>query len=72
MRKLGLRPSQTFDTVRAFADKGGIEAQLYDALIGQAAIVDNIPCIVTWNIRHVSGLFPHLAILTPRAFLARR
>jgi predicted nucleic acid-binding protein len=71
-RLVGLTPSQIFDTVRAFADKGGIGARLYDALIGQAAIAHNIPCIVTWNIRHMSGLFPQLAILTPRSFLARR
>ncbi len=46
-RLVGLTPSQTFDAVRAFASKGGVGARLYDALIGQAARVHDIPRIVT-------------------------
>jgi predicted nucleic acid-binding protein len=68
---IGLTPAQRFDVVRAFAGKGGVGPRLYDALIGQAAIAHNIPCIITWNTRHLRGLFPSVAVLTPQAFLAR-
>lgn len=68
---VGLTPSQTFDTVRSYASKGGIGPRLYDALIGQAAIVHGIPAIVTWNTRHMDGLFPELEVATPTLFLAR-
>lgn len=68
---VGLTPSQTFDVVRAFSSTGGVGPRLYDALIGEAAIVHDIPCIVTWNTRHVGELFPSLDVLTPYSFLAR-
>jgi len=70
-RLVGLTPSQTFDVVRAFAGRGHVGARLYDALIGEAAIVNDIACIVTWNTRHMRALFPSVDILTPHAFLAR-
>lgn len=70
-RLVGLTPSQTFDAVRAFAGKGGVGARLYDALIGQAAHVHDIPRIVTWNTRHMRSLFPDVNVLTPHAFLTR-
>lgn len=71
-RLVGLTPSQTFDVVRAFAGRGRVGTTLYDALIGEAAIVHDIPCIVTWNTRHMRGLFPTVDVVTPHAFLARR
>jgi hypothetical protein len=70
-RLVGLTPSQTFDVVRTFASNGGVGARLYDALIGQAARVHDIPRIVTWNARHMRGLFPDVDVLTPQAFLTR-
>lgn len=68
---VGLTPSQTFDVVRSYASKGGIGARLYDALIGQAAVAHGIPAIVTWNTRHMAGLFPGLDVATPSSFLTR-
>ena len=69
---IGLTPSQTFDTVRRFAAAGGIGALLYDALIGQVAVAHGIPAIVTWNTRHMAGLFPNLIVATPARYLAGR
>lgn len=71
-RLIGLTPAQTFDVVRAFANRGGIGPTLYDALIGEAAIVHDIPCIVTWNTRHMRSLFSSIDVVTPHAFLVRR
>jgi predicted nucleic acid-binding protein len=70
-RLVGLTPSQTFDVVRGYAGQGGIGARLYDALIGQAALVHGIPRIITWNTRNMRGLFPTVDVLTPHAFLKR-
>jgi hypothetical protein len=70
-RLVGLTPSQTFDVVRAFAGGGSVGPGRYDALIGEAAIVSDIPCIVTWNKRHIRALFPSVDVPTPHAFLAR-
>jgi predicted nucleic acid-binding protein len=67
-RLIGLTPSQTFEVVRAFASAGRIGPRLYDALIGQAAIAHDIPCIVTWNTRHMRALFPSADVRTPHAF----
>lgn len=67
---VGLTPSQTFDTVRRYATAGGIGARLYDALIGQVAIGHGIPVIVTWNTRHMAGLFPDLTVVTPARYAA--
>jgi predicted nucleic acid-binding protein len=68
-RLVGLTASQTFDVVRAFAGADRLGPLLYDALIGQAAIAHDIPCIVTWNTRHMRTLFPNVAVLTPHGFL---
>ena len=70
-RLVGLTPSQTFGVVRAFAYAGRTGPRLYDALIGEAAIAHDIPCIVTWNTRHMRALFPSHNVLTPRGFLTR-
>lgn len=69
---VGLTPSQAFDVVRTYAATGGIGPRLYDALIGQAAITHGIPVLITWNTRHMEGLFPDLDVATPASFLARR
>ncbi|MGH7154253.1 MAG: type II toxin-antitoxin system VapC family toxin [Acetobacteraceae bacterium] len=68
---VGLTPSQTFDAIGAYAANGGVGPRLYDALIGQAAVAHGIPAIVTWNIRHMAGLFPELLVATPTSFLAQ-
>ncbi|MBV2149876.1 PIN domain-containing protein [Sphingobium sp. AS12] len=65
---VGLTPAQSFDAIRAYAQGGGIGARLYDLLIGEAAIVHEIPVIVTWNIGHMRSLFPSLTIATPKEF----
>jgi predicted nucleic acid-binding protein len=70
-RLVGLTPSQTFDVVRAFANAGRVGPRLYDALIGEAAIAHDIPCIVTWNTRHMRALFPSVDVQAPNRFLAR-
>lgn len=62
---VGLTASQTFDTVRKYAQGAGIGARLYDRLIGEAAIVHEIPMIVTWNIGHMRGLFSDRKVVTP-------
>lgn len=68
---VGLTASQTFDVVRAFASADRVGPRIYDALIGQAAMAHDIPCIVTWNTRHMRALFPSIDVLTPHAFLPR-
>lgn len=68
---IGLTPSQTFDVVCSYASKGSIGPRLYDALIGHAAVAHGIPAIITWNTRHMAGLFPELDVITPTSFLAR-
>jgi predicted nucleic acid-binding protein len=62
---IGLTAAQTFDTVRKFAQTGGIGARLYDRLIGEVALIQGISMIVTWNIGHMSSLFPGLRVVTP-------
>ncbi len=69
---IGLTASQTFDSIRIYAQGGGIGARLYDLLIGEAAIAHAIPRIVTWNVGHMRGLFPDLTIMTPRDFSVGR
>lgn len=44
---IGLTPAQTFDTVRSYAADGGIGARLYDRIIGETAVANGIPSIVT-------------------------
>ena len=68
-RLVGLTAPQTFDVVRAFAGADRVGPRLYDALIGRAAIAHEIPCIVTWNTRHMRALFPSVDVLTPHAFV---
>ena len=62
---VGLTAAQTLDTIRSFAERGGIGARLYDRLIGEVAVRNGIPAIVTWNVGHMRGLFPDLSVLTP-------
>lgn len=62
---VGLSPAQTFDTIRSYAQGGGIGPRLYDRLIGQVAVQYAIPRIVTWNIGHMRDLFPELEIVDP-------
>lgn len=69
---VGLTPAQSFDAVGSFAGSGGIGARPYDGLIGEAAVVHNIPAIVTWNTPHMRSLFPELAVSTPRQFAQNR
>lgn len=68
---LGLTPSQAYDVARNYAAARGIGPRLYDALIGQVADVHGIPALITWNVRHMTGLFPDLIVATPTSFLAR-
>jgi predicted nucleic acid-binding protein len=65
---LGLTPAETIAAVRAYAASGGIGARLYDTLIGHVAVAHRIPAIVTWNRRHMAGLFPRLRVATPAEF----
>jgi predicted nucleic acid-binding protein len=65
---IGLTASQTFDAVRSFSQGGGVGARLYDRLIGEVAIAHALPTIVTWNTRHMGGLFPALRVVTPIEF----
>ncbi|MDF0490377.1 PIN domain-containing protein [Sphingomonas sp. H39-1-10] len=65
---VGLTPAQSFDVVRGYAQGGGIGARLYDLLIGEAAVVHEIPVIVTWNVGHMRSLFPDLKVATPKEF----
>jgi len=67
---VGLTPAQTANAVRQFAHRGGLGAQIYDWLIGQAAIESGIERIITWNVSHFRPLFPHLDVLTPDQALA--
>jgi predicted nucleic acid-binding protein len=67
---LGLTPAQQFDALRRYAAVGGVGARLYDALIGEVAVVHALPVIITWNTAHMAGLFPALPVLTPSRFLA--
>jgi predicted nucleic acid-binding protein len=67
---VGLSPAQSIAAIRGFAAAGGAGPLLYDHLIGQVAVLHGIPEIITWNTRHMSGLFPGLRVRTPAAFLA--
>jgi hypothetical protein len=61
---IGLSASQSFEAIRGSQD-GGVGARLYDRLIGEAAVAHDIPAIVTWNVRHMRGLFPGARVVTP-------
>ncbi len=64
-RLVGLSPAQTLETIRGYAEEGGVGARLYDRLIGQVAVQYGIPRIVTWNVGHMRDLFPLLEVLSP-------
>ena len=65
---VSLTAPQTLDAIRSYAASGGTGPRLYDRLIGEAAIIYAIPAIVTWNLSHMRGLFPALAVVTPDEF----
>lgn len=67
---IGLTHAQTFDAIRDFAGVSGIGPRLYDKLIGETAVVNVIPCIVTWNVAHFTSLFPTLTVVDPERFAA--
>jgi predicted nucleic acid-binding protein len=69
---VGLTPAQIFQATRNYADSGGVGARLYDKLIGEAAVVHDIPILMTWNVSHMRGLFPNLTVVTPKEFLKSR
>lgn len=69
-RLVGLTAPQTFDAIRSYAAAGGIGTRLYDRLIGEAAITNAIPRLVTWNAGHMRSLFPALIVTTPAEFAA--
>lgn len=65
---IGLTHAQTFDAIREFANEGGIGSRLYDKLIGQAAVLNGLTTIVTWNLGHMRSLFGLLDVLDPATF----
>lgn len=72
VKLVGLTAAQSLDAIHGYAVRGGVGARLYDALIGEAAVVHGIGTIVTWNITHMAGLFPRLEVVTPDDFLRAR
>ncbi|MEO9130051.1 MAG: hypothetical protein ABI240_02455 [Sphingomonas sp.] len=62
---IGLTAPQSFAAIRGYAQSGGIGARLYDWLIGEAAVAQDIPAILTWHGRHMRWLFPGLRVVTP-------
>lgn len=68
---IGLTAAQTFDAMRDYARTNGVGARLYDRLIGEAAVMQGIGVIVTWNVGHMRGLFPNLVVMNPKAYAAR-
>jgi len=68
---VGLSPAAGLDGVRLYASHGNTGARVYDWLLGQSAVMARIPAIVTWNLGHMTGLFPTLAVQTPTAFASR-
>ena len=62
---IGLSPEQTYDALRDYASGGGVGPRVYDKLIGQTAVLNGIPAIISWNVRHMRALFPELDIHTP-------
>ncbi len=65
---VGLTHAQTFDAIKTFAAEGGIGPRLYDKLIGEAAMLNGVDCIVTWNRSDMSSLFPDVRVLDPTEF----
>lgn len=70
-RLVGLTHGQMFDAVRDYASNGGMGSRLYDRLIGEAAVQNGIGCIVTWNMKHMSGLFGNLVVIDPAGYVSR-
>lgn len=69
---VGITHAQTFDAIRDFASGGGVGPRLYDRLIGEAAVMNGIGCVITWNSSHMASLFPSLEVMTPRQFAKAR
>jgi predicted nucleic acid-binding protein len=65
---VGLSPAAGLDGVRLYASQSNIGARIYDWLIGQSAVIARIPAIVTWNVSHMTALFPALDVQTPEGF----
>lgn len=68
---VGLTHGQTFDAIREFASEGGIGPRLYDKLIGHTAVLNGLPTIITWNLSHMSSLFPALEVVDPESYSTR-
>ena len=66
---VGLTHGQTFDAIRDFAGRGGIGSRLYDKLIGEAAVHNGLPSIITWNASYMGSLFPSLDVVSPVEFV---
>jgi predicted nucleic acid-binding protein len=60
-----LDADQMLGAIERFAGDNRRGPLIYDFLIGQHAVVHNIPTIVTWNVRHMVPLFPQLRVITP-------
>jgi predicted nucleic acid-binding protein len=65
---LSLNAAQTLGAIEEFALSGGVGPRLYDKLIGQVAVINAIPTIITLNLRHMTSLFPTLRVITPSQF----
>ncbi len=65
---VGLTHAQTYDAIKSYAAVGGTGPRFYDKLIGEAAVVNGLDCIVTWNNSHMSTLFPGMNVLNPIQF----
>ena len=70
IRTVSLSVSQTMETIRRFAERGGVGPRLYDFLIGSTGEAFGADTVATWNVRHFDGLFPHLRIVTPAELTA--
>lgn len=68
---VGLSPAAGLDSVRLYASQGNIGARIYDWLLGQSAVIARIPAIITWNVSHMTGLFPALTVQTPEEFIGK-
>jgi predicted nucleic acid-binding protein len=64
-----LNHDETVTAIDSFAKQGGRGARLYDYLIGQVAILEQVDALATWNVRHFTALFPTLRVLTPADYL---
>ena len=68
MEVLALTNSETLTAIREYAYSGGIGPRLYDFLSGKVAVVHNVSVIITWNVKHMTPLFPALDVVTPTQF----